>query len=161
PGLFGAVRAGQEPVRLPVAAGARAPAGLAAAAALVEEGLRRTAPMRELILLRHAHALPAVPGQADLDRALSPEGLAEAEAAGRWAPPPPGPAGASRTPPAARRSRGWPRAAARRGPARHGRPGAGGGRGGPGARRAGAGRWGMRSLRRAASARYGAICLLR
>ena len=40
--------------------------------------------MRELILLRHAHAEPAVPGQADLDRALSPEGLAEAEAAGRW-----------------------------------------------------------------------------
>ncbi|HLT45004.1 MAG TPA: histidine phosphatase family protein [Luteimonas sp.] len=40
--------------------------------------------MRELILLRHAHALPATPGQADLDRALSPEGLAEAEAAGRW-----------------------------------------------------------------------------
>ena len=40
--------------------------------------------MRELILLRHAHAVPASPGQADLDRPLSPEGLAEAEAAGRW-----------------------------------------------------------------------------
>lgn len=40
--------------------------------------------MRELILLRHAHAMPANPGQADLDRPLSPEGLAEAEAAGRW-----------------------------------------------------------------------------
>lgn len=40
--------------------------------------------MRELILLRHAHAEPATPGQADLDRPLSPEGLAEAEAAGRW-----------------------------------------------------------------------------
>lgn len=40
--------------------------------------------MRELILLRHAHAEPANPGQADLDRPLSPEGLAEAEAAGRW-----------------------------------------------------------------------------
>jgi phosphohistidine phosphatase len=40
--------------------------------------------MRELILLRHAHAEPASPGQADLDRPLSPEGLAEAEAAGRW-----------------------------------------------------------------------------
>jgi phosphohistidine phosphatase len=40
--------------------------------------------MRELILLRHAHAEPAAPGQADLDRPLSPEGLAEAEAAGRW-----------------------------------------------------------------------------
>jgi len=40
--------------------------------------------MRQLILLRHAHAEPASPGQADLDRPLSPEGLAEAEAAGRW-----------------------------------------------------------------------------
>jgi phosphohistidine phosphatase SixA len=40
--------------------------------------------MRELILLRHAHAVSALPGQADLDRPLSPEGLAEAEAAGRW-----------------------------------------------------------------------------
>ncbi|TAK38936.1 MAG: histidine phosphatase family protein [Lysobacteraceae bacterium] len=40
--------------------------------------------MRELILLRHAHAVSANPGQADLDRPLSPEGLAEAEAAGRW-----------------------------------------------------------------------------
>ena len=40
--------------------------------------------MREIILLRHAHAVPAGPGQADLDRPLSPEGLAEAEAAGRW-----------------------------------------------------------------------------
>lgn len=40
--------------------------------------------MRELILLRHAHAEPATPGQADLDRPLSPDGAAEAEAAGRW-----------------------------------------------------------------------------
>lgn len=40
--------------------------------------------MRELILLRHAHAEPIVPGQADLDRPLSAQGLAEAEAAGRW-----------------------------------------------------------------------------
>src|SRR6476620_8632192 len=40
--------------------------------------------MRQLILLRHAHAEPASPGQADIDRPLSPEGLAEAEAAGRW-----------------------------------------------------------------------------
>lgn len=40
--------------------------------------------MRELILLRHAHAEPAGHGQADLDRPLSPIGLAEAEAAGRW-----------------------------------------------------------------------------
>jgi phosphohistidine phosphatase SixA len=40
--------------------------------------------MRQLILLRHAHAEPASSGQADLDRPLSPEGLAEAESAGRW-----------------------------------------------------------------------------
>jgi phosphohistidine phosphatase SixA len=40
--------------------------------------------MKELILLRHAHAEPAAPGGADIDRALSPEGLAEAESAGRW-----------------------------------------------------------------------------
>ena len=40
--------------------------------------------MRELTLLRHAHAEPAVSGQADLDRPLSPVGLAEAEAAGKW-----------------------------------------------------------------------------
>lgn len=40
--------------------------------------------VRELILLRHAHAEPASPGQADIDRPLSPHGLAEAEAAGRW-----------------------------------------------------------------------------
>lgn len=40
--------------------------------------------MRELILLRHAHAEPPGPGEADLDRPLSAEGRAEAEAAGRW-----------------------------------------------------------------------------
>ncbi|TQM16873.1 phosphohistidine phosphatase SixA [Pseudoxanthomonas sp. 3HH-4] len=40
--------------------------------------------MRELILLRHAHAEPATSGQSDLDRPLSPQGLAEAEAAARW-----------------------------------------------------------------------------
>jgi len=40
--------------------------------------------MREVILLRHAHAEPASPGQADIDRPLSAQGLAEAEAAGRW-----------------------------------------------------------------------------
>ncbi|OEZ00733.1 MULTISPECIES: histidine phosphatase family protein [Stenotrophomonas] len=40
--------------------------------------------MRELILLRHAHAETASPGQADLDRPLSTVGLAEAEAAGKW-----------------------------------------------------------------------------
>ena len=40
--------------------------------------------MRELILLRLAHSEPAAPGQADLDRPLSAEGLAEAESAGRW-----------------------------------------------------------------------------
>ena len=40
--------------------------------------------MRELILLRHAHAEPAAAGQPDLDRPLSADGLAEAAAAGRW-----------------------------------------------------------------------------
>jgi phosphohistidine phosphatase len=40
--------------------------------------------MRKLILLRHAHAESATPGQSDRDRPLSREGLAEAEAAGRW-----------------------------------------------------------------------------
>jgi phosphohistidine phosphatase len=40
--------------------------------------------MRELILLRHAHAENAAAGQDDVDRALSRQGLAEAEAAGRW-----------------------------------------------------------------------------
>lgn len=40
--------------------------------------------MRELILLRHAHAEPAAPGQDDFDRPLSRQGQAEAEAAGRW-----------------------------------------------------------------------------
>ena len=40
--------------------------------------------MRELILLRHAHAESARPGQADADRPLSLQGQAEAEAAGRW-----------------------------------------------------------------------------
>lgn len=40
--------------------------------------------MRQLVLLRHAHAEPALAGQADFDRPLSPEGLAEAEAAGVW-----------------------------------------------------------------------------
>ena len=40
--------------------------------------------MRELVLLRHAHAEPGPAGMADADRPLSPEGRAEAEAAGRW-----------------------------------------------------------------------------
>ncbi|WP_045737764.1 histidine phosphatase family protein [Xanthomonas sp. MUS 060] len=40
--------------------------------------------LREVILLRHAHAEPADTGQADFDRPLSPHGLAEAETAGRW-----------------------------------------------------------------------------
>lgn len=40
--------------------------------------------MRELILLRHAHAEPGAEGLADVDRPLSRQGLAEAEAAGRW-----------------------------------------------------------------------------
>ena len=40
--------------------------------------------MRELILLRHAHAEPPSAGQADPDRPLSAEGHAAAEAVGRW-----------------------------------------------------------------------------
>ena len=40
--------------------------------------------MRELILLRHAHAEAAAPGSEDFDRPLSREGQAEAEAAGVW-----------------------------------------------------------------------------
>ena len=40
--------------------------------------------MRELILLRHAHAEPPQPGQSDLDRPLSAEGQAEAEAVAAW-----------------------------------------------------------------------------
>lgn len=40
--------------------------------------------MRQLILLRHAHAVPAADGQPDEDRPLSPQGLAEAQSAGRW-----------------------------------------------------------------------------
>jgi len=40
--------------------------------------------MRELILLRHAHAEAGAAGQADTDRPLSRQGVAEAEAAGRW-----------------------------------------------------------------------------
>ena len=40
--------------------------------------------MRDLILLRHAHAEPAQPGQSDADRPLSLRGQAEAEAAAQW-----------------------------------------------------------------------------
>ncbi|MBS0462893.1 MAG: histidine phosphatase family protein [Proteobacteria bacterium] len=40
--------------------------------------------MRELILLRHAHAESAMPGQDDRDRALSVRGRTEAAAAGQW-----------------------------------------------------------------------------
>ena len=40
--------------------------------------------MRDLILLRHAHAESAGIGQDDIDRPLSRQGLAEAEAAGKW-----------------------------------------------------------------------------
>ena len=40
--------------------------------------------MRELILLRHAHAEPNGETQPDLDRPLTAQGLAEAQAAGRW-----------------------------------------------------------------------------
>ena len=40
--------------------------------------------MRDLILLRHAHADAAGAGQPDLDRPLSPTGREEARAAGDW-----------------------------------------------------------------------------
>ena len=40
--------------------------------------------MRELILLRHAHAEPAAAGQHDHARGLSDTGRAEAQAAGDW-----------------------------------------------------------------------------
>lgn len=40
--------------------------------------------MRELILLRHAHAELAGIGQDDIDRPLSRQGIAESEAAGKW-----------------------------------------------------------------------------
>jgi phosphohistidine phosphatase len=40
--------------------------------------------MRELILLRHAHAEAAPGDQADIERPLSLTGQAEADAAGRW-----------------------------------------------------------------------------
>ena len=40
--------------------------------------------MRELILLRHAHAESPLPGQADLDRPRSAAGLAEADAVATW-----------------------------------------------------------------------------
>ncbi|HWS77692.1 MAG TPA: histidine phosphatase family protein [Thermomonas sp.] len=40
--------------------------------------------MRELILLRHAHAESAAAGQDDLARGLSDTGRAEAQAAGDW-----------------------------------------------------------------------------
>ncbi|MBS0515619.1 MAG: histidine phosphatase family protein [Proteobacteria bacterium] len=39
---------------------------------------------RELILLRHAHAESAKPGEDDAQRALSARGIAEAEGAGAW-----------------------------------------------------------------------------
>ena len=40
--------------------------------------------MRDLILLRHAHAEPATAGQDDRQRGLSATGLEEARAAGDW-----------------------------------------------------------------------------
>ena len=40
--------------------------------------------MREIILLRHAHAETAAPGQDDASRPLSAQGEAEADAAGAW-----------------------------------------------------------------------------
>ncbi|HET7663839.1 MAG TPA: histidine phosphatase family protein [Rhodanobacteraceae bacterium] len=48
--------------------------------------------MHDLLVLRHAEAAPAAPGGGDFERPLSPHGLAQADAAGRWltahAPPP-------------------------------------------------------------------------
>ncbi|TBR07146.1 MAG: histidine phosphatase family protein [Lysobacter sp.] len=40
--------------------------------------------MRELILLRHAHAESPTAGSNDVERPLSPDGAAASEAAGRW-----------------------------------------------------------------------------
>lgn len=40
--------------------------------------------MQELILLRHAEAVPAAAGDDDRERTLSPRGEQEAQAAGRW-----------------------------------------------------------------------------
>jgi len=40
--------------------------------------------VREIILLRHAHAEPAVAGQDDIARVLTLRGEAEADAAGAW-----------------------------------------------------------------------------
>lgn len=40
--------------------------------------------MHELILLRHAEALPVTPGGEDRERSLSDHGMQEAQAAGHW-----------------------------------------------------------------------------
>ncbi len=40
--------------------------------------------LEQLVLVRHAHAEPAGPGQADADRGLSPLGRAEGRALGHW-----------------------------------------------------------------------------
>ncbi len=40
--------------------------------------------IRQIILLRHAHAEPPAPGQADLDRPLTDDGQQEARAAADW-----------------------------------------------------------------------------
>lgn len=40
--------------------------------------------LRQLILLRHAHAEPQASGQSDADRALSPRGVTEADDAAVW-----------------------------------------------------------------------------
>src|SRR5690606_31459629 len=84
PGLRGDGGPGPQPVRLPFGAGARASGRLGTVVEVDQESLRSKRPMRELILLRHAHAEPATTGQSDLDRPLSPQGLAEAEAVARW-----------------------------------------------------------------------------
>lgn len=40
--------------------------------------------MHDLLVLRHAQAESAAPGDGDFERRLSPDGLAQADAAGQW-----------------------------------------------------------------------------
>lgn len=66
---------------------ARHPTSLRSAAGtctLASDQQHQTSPMRELILLRHAHAEAPIAGMDDRQRPLSATGLAEARAAGEW-----------------------------------------------------------------------------
>jgi phosphohistidine phosphatase len=45
---------------------------------------RRIAPVKDLVLFRHAKAMPPMPGQADHDRPLAARGRADAAAMARW-----------------------------------------------------------------------------